>query len=283
MSMLATLALSLAIGPGTGGELKSALKHLQSGEYDQALATLEMVDESSTDHYKARYLAGETLLLLGDAESAEMAFRAVVRDRPGSVPALVGLGRSLVRLGHVEEAEEHLEIALEEDENDAAAKRALAELYLGRGEIEAARELVDAVYAAGPENSANARALVEVLVRAAEGEEALKIARKLSKQARKRPMGPFLEGLALESLGRSDDAISAYEAALKRDETFLDAHKNLGILGHTLSNTYQIVERNALCMKHYTRYFELGGRDETLRQTYDTLRQLVEQGVISIG
>jgi tetratricopeptide (TPR) repeat protein len=90
-------------------------------------------------------------------------------------------------------------------------------------------------------------------------------------------MGPFLKAIALEKEGKDDDAIQAYEAALERDDKFLDAHKNLAILCHTRNPTYADRERTEKAMAHYARYFELGGSDAKLKQMYDTMKAFFEQ------
>jgi len=73
----------------------------------------------------------------------------------------------------------------------------------------------------------------------------------------------------------------AYDKALALDEKFLDAHKNLAILCHTMSNRYRNVERIKKSMHHYERYFALGGHDPKLEQTYRTTRSFLEsQGML---
>jgi tetratricopeptide (TPR) repeat protein len=89
-------------------------------------------------------------------------------------------------------------------------------------------------------------------------------------------MGPFLEGLGLERLSKDDEAIAAYEQALVRDDRFLDAHKNLAILCHTMSRTYSDAARTQKAKEHYERYFALGGADPQLRTMYDTLKRFFD-------
>ena len=94
------------------------------------------------------------------------------------------------------------------------------------------------------------------------------MAETLVKLMPKHPMGYFLRGVALDRGGKADDAIAAYEAAIARDGTFIDAHKNLAILCTTQNPMYSNKERTQKALKHYERYFELGGEDEELQQIY---------------
>ena len=89
-------------------------------------------------------------------------------------------------------------------------------------------------------------------------------------------MGDFLVGLALDRQDKDDDAIAAYERALAKDDHFLDAHKDLAILCHVKSNTYQDQVRVKKAFEHYERYFALGGADERLKQMYATMKAYFE-------
>ena len=43
-----------------------------------------------------------------------------------------------------------------------------------------------------------------------------------------------------------------------------------------MSNTYQIAKRNEIALRHYEVYFELGGRDPRLEQTYRQLKGFLD-------
>ena len=106
-----------------------------------------------------------------------------------------------------------------------------------------------------------------------------KVAGKLAKALPKHPMGHFLKGLVLDRRGKDKDAIEAYEKAIALDETFLDAHKNLAILCTTKNPLYRDKERTEKAFRHYEKYFELGGNDPELEQTYRTIKGYLEQYV----
>jgi tetratricopeptide (TPR) repeat protein len=131
-----------------------------------------------------------------------------------------------------------------------------------------AKSEIGAAYQLDPKNPAVVRGWCEWLFTENDNAKALKVAADLSKSQPKHPMGPFLEGLALERDGKDGKAIDAYEEALKRDPNFLDAHKNLAILCHTRNPMYQDMGRTEKALAHYERYFSLGGKDPELEQAY---------------
>jgi predicted Zn-dependent protease len=283
-----TLALASALAFGlsfaaprpaaadTAGDLQAAVAAFQAGDYKKVVETSQAIADDAPEAPKVRYLAGEADLVLGDAAKAEEAFRFVLAKKPAAQPAKVGLGRALTAEGSFDDAEKTLKEAAAADAKDAAAKRALGELWLKKGDLAAADKVLDEAWKAAPGDVFTARTMVEVRMRADEPEKALQIAQRVVKADAKQPMGPFLQALALEKLKKDDDAIKAYEKAIALDDKFLDAHKNLAILCHTKNPTYADKERTAKAMKHYARYFELGGVDETLKQTYEQMKSFFE-------
>ncbi len=264
-------AATLALPARADAPLSEALTAFRAGEYARVLELTRAVAPEHEDHPKALYLAGETQLLLDDAAAAEASFRGVLAARPKAVPAQVGLGRALTARGDLVEARGALARALALEPEDVAGRRALGELETLAGNFVEARRILLEVFEASPADPASARSLVELLLSMDVAPDALQVAQDFAAAHPGGPMGPFLLALAHEKLGADEEAIRAYQTAIERDAKFLDAHKNLAILCHTLSDTYQIVERNRLAMRHYGIYFELGGKDAALRATYGQL------------
>jgi len=279
-ALLCVLALTAA-GPAWADDappkLEALTKAFESADYKQVVALAEQVAAESPDRAKAQYLAGEAFLVLGDPAQAETCFRAVLELRPKAVPAQVGLGTALTQREQHEEAVKVLEAAVAAEPKDAAASRALAVALLASGKTEDGTKRLEAAAKAAPKDAATARALAEARLRANDSAGAKQVGERLLKDLPKHPMGDFLVALALDREGEDKKAIEAYEKALAKDDTFLDAHKNLAILCHVKSNTYQDQERVKKAFAHYARYFELGGADARLKQMYDTMKAYFEQ------
>lgn len=257
--------------------LDRAVKAIDAGELEKAVEICSAVDGDSPLHVKAVYLRGEARLLLGKPAEAEADFRAVLEEKPDAVPALTGLGRALLAAGKAADAIAPLEKATDAAPKDAAAWCAYGRALAAAGKKADAEKALAKAWKLEKKDPLVGRAFVEFLVAEDRLPEAETVAKGLAKARPKHPMGWFLCGYVLDRDGRSDEAIAMYEKAIERDETFLDAHKNIAIVCHAVNPTYRDVERTKKAFHHYQRYFDLGGRDESLRQIYLQTKGYLEQ------
>jgi tetratricopeptide (TPR) repeat protein len=275
--MLRALVLVLFCAVAAAGPLDDAKEKFAAGEWKAALAAADEVPAEDEGYAKARYLAGEIQLMLRDPEGAEKAFRAALGRKPGAEPLLTGLGRALLERGQEAEALKVLEEAVKAAPDSARALCFLGIARMratggrkGRKEIEKAAQL-------GKDDPEVARASVVAYLRDEDTDNAGKAARRFAKAQPKSPMGPFLVALVQEREKSHDDAIASYEAALKLDESFLDAHKNLAILCIAQNPLYTNQERTKKAIRHFERYFALGGQDANVKRIWDTLQQFIEK------
>jgi Flp pilus assembly protein TadD len=249
----------------------------KKGEYAKTVELTSKAKPRDADYAKLTYLAAEAHLRLEQWTDAEAKFRVVLEKRPEAAPAFTGLGKALAELGKDEDAEKQLRTAVEKDPKDAQAHAAVGEFLLKRERTGDALKALKKANGLAPNDPLIVRPYVAVLLASDDEKKAGKVAGKLAKALPKHPMGHFLEGLVLDRRGKDKDAIEAYEKAIALDETFLDAHKNLAILCTTQNPLYSDKERTEKAFRHYEKYFELGGNDPELEQTYRTIKGYLEQ------
>jgi protein O-GlcNAc transferase len=268
--------LLLAAAVSAAGKLDEAKDQFAKGDFPAALAAADEVPPDDDGYVKARYLAGEIHLMLGDAEAAEKAFRAGLERKPGAEPLLTGLGRALLARDQVRDALPVLEKAAK-----AAPDSARALCFLGIARMRASdgrkgRKEIEKGAQLGKDDPEIARAAVVAYLGDEDTDDAGRAATRFQKAQPKSPMGPFLVALVREREKKYDDAIASYEAALKLDDTFVDAHKNLAILCIAQNPLYTNKERTEKAMKHFDRYFALGGKDAEVKRIWDTLQQFLK-------
>lgn len=270
-TLVAAAVLAVADDP-----LAPAVDAYTGGDYEKAAELASAIAADDPARLKAAYLVGEASLALGKWVGAENAFREILAKKPENVPALVGLGRTQLRSGSHVEAVATLEKAVKLDAKDVAARRTLGEARAAKGDLEKAETDLEAAVKLDPKDPFTSRSLVEVLIKADKVNYAAKEADRLAKALPDHPMGHFLRGYTLDRQGRDKDAIEAYEKALSKDDKFIDAHKDLAILCVTKNPSYSDKERTQKAMSHFQRYFELGGKDDELKDKYEQIKSFLE-------
>ncbi len=270
------LCLGLFAAAVAAAAIDDAKEKFAAGDFVGALGVADEIPEGDAAYTKARYLAGEIHLLLGDPAAAEKAFREVLKKKPGAEPALTGLGRALLERGQAAEAVRVLDEAVKAAPESGRALCFLGIARMRESDGRKGRKEVEKGAQLAKDDPEVARASVVAYLRDEDPDDAGRAAHRFAKAQPKSPMGPFLVALVQEREKKYDDAIASYEAAVKLDDTFLDAHKNLAILCIAQNPLYTNQERTEKAMKHFDRYFALGGRDEEVKQIYATLQQFIQ-------
>jgi len=276
ISLLLALPAPL-LAAGDQDRLDAALKAFRKGDAKEVVALLQKIPAESELKPKADYLTGEAHLLLAEPVKAERSFRAVLAARPKAVPSMTGLGKALLARGKAADAVTELTKAVAADKSDLDARRTLGTALAAAGKKKEALAELKKAWKQDKKNALTARAFVTVLVDEEMLAAAKTIAQAITKAHRDEPMGYFLLGLVLDRDKKTDEAEKAYLLAVEKDDNFIDAHKNLAILYHSVNPTYRDVERTKKAMHHYARYFELGGKDEELRRVYLQTKGFLEQ------
>lgn len=272
---IAALLGLLAVVVSAGTSLDEARTRFTEGRLVEALEAAKAVERGDEDFPRARFLAGEIQLALGDAAAAEASLRDALAERPDSAPVLTALGRALLAQDRAEDALEPLGKAVRADPESARALCHLGLAHLRTGDARRGRAELEKARKKAPADPEIARAAVLGWIEAEDTARALQTAKAFAKAAREDPMGPFLVALVLEKSGEDDAAIDQYEKALALDDAFLDAHKNLAILCIAHNPLYTDRERTEKAMRHFERYFALGGRDAEVKNIHETLKQFL--------
>lgn len=276
-ALVTTLALALLAVPAAAEDttLDQALKALSAGKYAQVVKLAGTVKPGTVDYPRMQYLLGEAELARRQYAAAERAFQAVLAERPKALPAQLGLGRALDAQKKPAAAEKVFRAAYKAKKRDVQVLRAFGEFLTRHERYPEALPLLETAYKKDGKNPLTVRALCEALLRSGNTKRAGAVSAKLIKQQPKHPMGYFLRGYVLDAQEKDEAAIAAYEKSLALDDTFLDAHKNLAILCHAKNPTYRDIERTKKALKHYKRYFELGGVDPQLERVYKSLKSFL--------
>ncbi|MDO8477683.1 MAG: tetratricopeptide repeat protein [Candidatus Rokubacteria bacterium] len=126
----------------------------------------------------------------------------------------------LLQSGRSEEATKHLETALQVNPNRSDVKFRLGALYSQQGRLP----------------------------------DALRLARELQKSEPKSPAPLLLMGMALIAQQKPQEAIEAFNSALKLKSDLLDAHRGLG-------QAYQVLNQPDRAAESYQRALTLNGKD----------------------
>lgn len=208
--------------------VERAQQHLAAGEFEEALANLDIMLERDPENLAALSLKGNVYIAMGNLDRAEEAFRRCLEIDPGNSDVVVGLCRIEAMRGRQERVIELARIGRETRSPfgifDAIEARAL--VMLGR-ENEADSLLASAL-AEKPDDADILSAYAERLLKQGEDAEAEAALTRAIVKSPFHQRARRLLGELLKKSGRPQDAIEVYEQVLRIQSDDSDAHFAIG-------------------------------------------------------
>lgn len=198
----------------------------------EAIALLGQALEEDPDHGRAQVAWADAVEVeRGDLDAAAARLREVTARQPFLAEGWRALGRVLERRGRTEEAEECYREGLRRQPRDPGLQALLGLLLAERGDAEEATPLLEAA----------AESAVSALPQVHDGLAAVAVARgewaRAETEARRAvELAPEMASawnhlaVALEELGRTEEALAAYDRALAADGSYWQAVFNRGLL-----------------------------------------------------
>jgi arylsulfatase A-like enzyme/Flp pilus assembly protein TadD len=204
----------------------------RAGKYPEAAQMLAHLKASEPKLYLVRFEAGETDLAWGKTQDAVGEFRAALGLNPTFAQGALSLGRAYLALNQDAEAAQALELAVSLRPRDSLARLALAKVYFRQGAWQKAQSELEAVIQERP-RFGEAHALYGIVLTKEQGYAGglREIEQGLALGYREAIAFNYL-GICRSELGRPDEAIEAYEEALKLDPRYSAACLNLALLYH---------------------------------------------------
>jgi predicted Zn-dependent protease len=209
-----------AEGRGDAASLSALIQaRIRAGDMEAAETLLDEFSTRYPEDPLLAFLRAGMLLVQGETEAAEAAYRAILAEAPGAAPPLRVLYGILMQQGRQDEAQ-----ALLEEINTAAPEAVLPRLLLAeqaerRGDTEAAITLYEDLYADDSRNLVVANNLANLLMAREDDPEALERAHRITRRLSETEVPAFqhtfgwiayLRGdydTALEYIARSAEAL----------------------------------------------------------------------------
>jgi predicted Zn-dependent protease len=207
-------ALALSPGSGAGWRLLGDIR-LVAGQVAAAQRAYDMMLRAVAPDPRLR--APALALADGDPAAAERALSPVLAAEPSSTPALNLLGEVLERQGRLAEAEQVLAHCLARSPGLNLARMAYALLLQRLGRPAEALAQLDALLERGPGNTRARLAKAAILTEIDDYAGAAAITAAVMAEFPDQPHGWLIHGNGLRTLGRIDEAISAWRRCLALD------------------------------------------------------------------
>jgi superkiller protein 3 len=212
-----------------------ALAYLLAGNYAQAIAQADFYQQSSARSDLQAQESAEAWTIVGIAaadlkqdERSLNAFRHAATLAPGNEEHWLNLTRELMELSRYSDAISAVQDGLASNAKSYALHLRLGAAQLAAGHYTEAEEVFRDLVSAGDPLPTGYVGLAQVLLRTGRAEEAGAVLAIAQQKLGPNFLISYFAGLAFDRLGKPEQAISAFQEALKLDPNNAEAHLSLG-------------------------------------------------------
>jgi tetratricopeptide (TPR) repeat protein len=200
----------------------------RAGDYERASGCYEIAARLAPLSFDAHYYLGLTKQLLGKLQEAARAYQAALAINPYSFEANQNLSGAYLQLGRAQDALPYAITAASMRSDDAGCWANLGAVHSLLGRYKEAAEAYDRAIALGAPGEVTLAAEADALIHLGDYARA---AERLRERAKSMPSALIYErmGYAYFKLGKTDEALDAYHAALQRDGNDTAALNGVGV------------------------------------------------------
>jgi tetratricopeptide (TPR) repeat protein len=230
------LVVALAISPFQEAEeartkaFREGIQLFQAGRIDEAEAAFLAVIAATPEDGPSRVQLSRIYARTGREQDAVRVLEDGLRYRPNGIGLLNELGALLLAEGRASDAEGRFREALAIEPGNPRTAMGLARSLAARGDPAAGAAVLETALATSPDIGELQFLLGSLQVRLAKYPEALEALAKARDLGVESPGVDVYRALALEALGRRDEAESTLRSVLQRTPDAPEARKQLGLL-----------------------------------------------------
>jgi len=170
-------SIAATSGADTTADLALVSAHLQRGEFDSALKSIDTMEKKKPNDLSVLNLRGNTLLARGDVAGARKAYDQAAQTDPAYFPAVAGLANADLAENKPADAEKRFRALIEKNPKNAAALIGLAGVRARmNAPVDEVIGLVRDAVAADPTDPRSRVMLSELYLRAKNPKQALSVA-----------------------------------------------------------------------------------------------------------
>lgn len=213
--------------PAANAVLKQAYSLYKAGQFTQARSSLKAYLDSNSANAQILTLLGATKTATGHVDEAIEDFRAATKIDPDYAVAQLQLGEALLRTQRLDEARQPLSEALRLTPESPLANKFMGMLAAHRFQHRIARQRLEKAHEALGDDAEVLYALAQLHLEENRPEQALDLLRPRIDGGTGTEAEFRAFGHALLQLDKAQEALAAFEQALKLDPDSLPAHRNI--------------------------------------------------------